>query len=75
MVYAQQMAEGGKLPELCVARRHLVDKLLVDLEATSALSEMWDQQWQFMKELASLVPITQYSATCSTWCSSVPSPG
>ena len=49
-VYAKQMAESGKLPELCKPRHHLVDKLLVDLEATSAVQEIWDQQWQFMQE-------------------------
>uniref|UniRef100_A0A1I7XA73 VGCC_alpha2 domain-containing protein n=1 Tax=Heterorhabditis bacteriophora TaxID=37862 RepID=A0A1I7XA73_HETBA len=50
MIYAEQMKNSGVLPELCRPRRHLVDKLLLDLEATSALQDIWDMQWQFLKD-------------------------
>uniref|UniRef100_A0A158P7P0 VWFA domain-containing protein n=1 Tax=Angiostrongylus cantonensis TaxID=6313 RepID=A0A158P7P0_ANGCA len=50
VVYADQMRHSGKLPVLCQPREQLVNKLLVDLEATSALQDSWDQQWQFLKE-------------------------
>ncbi|VDM60160.1 unnamed protein product, partial [Angiostrongylus costaricensis] len=50
VVYADQMRHSGKLPALCQPREQLVNKLLVDLEATSALQDSWDQQWQFLKD-------------------------
>ncbi|KAJ1359578.1 Voltage-dependent calcium channel unc-36 [Parelaphostrongylus tenuis] len=50
VVYAEQMRHSGKLPVLCQPREQLVNKLLVDLEATSALQDSWDQQWQFLKD-------------------------
>ncbi|KAE9415913.1 hypothetical protein Angca_009293, partial [Angiostrongylus cantonensis] len=50
VVYADQMRHSGKLPVLCQPREQLVNKLLVDLEATSALQDSWDQQWQFLKD-------------------------
>ncbi|KHJ85891.1 hypothetical protein OESDEN_14372 [Oesophagostomum dentatum] len=49
-IYANQMHDSGKLPDLCKPREHLVRRLLVDLEATSALQDSWDLQWEFLKE-------------------------
>ncbi|CAI4227981.1 unnamed protein product [Auanema sp. JU1783] len=49
-VYVQQMVNTGKLPELCKARQTLVEKVLIDLEATSALQDNWDQNWQYLKD-------------------------
>ncbi|EPB75069.1 hypothetical protein ANCCEY_05839 [Ancylostoma ceylanicum] len=43
---------SGKLPDLCRPREQLVKKLLVDLEATSALQDSWDLQWQYLKDMA-----------------------
>uniref|UniRef100_A0A7I4YN17 VWFA domain-containing protein n=1 Tax=Haemonchus contortus TaxID=6289 RepID=A0A7I4YN17_HAECO len=50
VIYANQMRQSGKLPALCVPREHLVNRLLLDLEATSALQDSWDLQWQFLKD-------------------------
>ncbi|KJH41852.1 hypothetical protein DICVIV_12172 [Dictyocaulus viviparus] len=50
VIYAKQMRHSGKLPMLCQPRKQLVNKLLLDLEATSALQDSWDQQWQFLKD-------------------------
>ncbi|KAI6224406.1 Cache domain-containing protein [Aphelenchoides fujianensis] len=44
-VYAKQMREYGELPLLCRARRRLVDRLLLDLQATSTFETMWDAEW------------------------------
>ncbi|ETN81788.1 von Willebrand factor type A domain protein [Necator americanus] len=41
---------SGRLPDLCRPRENLVRRLLVDLEATSALQDSWDLQWQFLKD-------------------------
>ncbi|CAB3401877.1 unnamed protein product [Caenorhabditis bovis] len=48
-IYATQMTQTGKCPHLCEYRRNLVEKLLLDLEATSNLGDSWDTQYQFMK--------------------------
>ncbi|KAI6215990.1 Cache domain-containing protein [Aphelenchoides besseyi] len=45
MVYAKQMREYGELPLLCRARRRLVDRLLLDLQATSTFDSLWDSEW------------------------------
>ncbi|WKY06411.1 hypothetical protein Q1695_006532 [Nippostrongylus brasiliensis] len=50
VIYATQMKHSGKLPALCRPREQLVNKLLLDLEATSALQDSWDLQWQFLKD-------------------------
>ncbi|PIO67531.1 hypothetical protein TELCIR_10713 [Teladorsagia circumcincta] len=50
VIYANQMRHSGKLPPLCRPREQLVNRLLLDLEATSALQDSWDLQWQFLKE-------------------------
>ncbi|KAK6749281.1 hypothetical protein RB195_001713 [Necator americanus] len=50
MIYASQMRHSGRLPDLCRPRENLVRRLLVDLEATSALQDSWDLQWQFLKD-------------------------
>ncbi|CAD6188290.1 unnamed protein product [Caenorhabditis auriculariae] len=49
-VYVEQMAKTGAVPLLCQPRQHLVEKALVDLEATSSLVDLWDTQFQFMKD-------------------------
>ncbi|CCD66131.1 Voltage-dependent calcium channel unc-36 [Caenorhabditis elegans] len=48
-IYAQQMSDSGKAPLLCEYRRNLVEKLLLDMEATSNLIDSWDTQFNFMK--------------------------
>ncbi|KAI1715569.1 cache domain-containing protein [Ditylenchus destructor] len=44
--YASEMRSLGELPTLCRDRRGLVDRLLLDLQATSTLSTIWDLDWQ-----------------------------
>ncbi|PIC38386.1 hypothetical protein B9Z55_010416 [Caenorhabditis nigoni] len=48
-IYAQQMSDSGKAPLLCEYRRNLVEKLLLDMEATSNLIDSWDTQYSYMK--------------------------
>ncbi|CAI2347934.1 unnamed protein product [Caenorhabditis sp. 36 PRJEB53466] len=48
-IYAQQMSDSGKAPLLCEYRRNLVEKLLLDMEATSNLIDSWDTLYSFMK--------------------------
>lgn len=49
-IYAQQMSDSGKAPLLCEYRRNLVEKLLLDMEATSNLIDSWDTQYSYMKK-------------------------
>ena len=51
LTYAKQMKQTGKVPPLCEGRKILVDKLLVDLEATSALYDAWNVDWPKFKQL------------------------
>ena len=51
LTYAKQMKQTGKLPALCEGRKILVDKLLADLEATSALYDAWNVDWPKFKQL------------------------
>uniref|UniRef100_A0A7E4V298 VWFA domain-containing protein n=1 Tax=Panagrellus redivivus TaxID=6233 RepID=A0A7E4V298_PANRE len=44
--YARQMRMQGKLPKLCEPRKELVDRLLLDLEASNSFADLWDQEWQ-----------------------------
>uniref|UniRef100_A0A914XU51 VWFA domain-containing protein n=1 Tax=Plectus sambesii TaxID=2011161 RepID=A0A914XU51_9BILA len=45
-IYAKQMREGGALPELCLPRKELVDRLLLDIEVTNSLTNYWDINWE-----------------------------
>lgn len=36
------MQESGELPVLCHARRQLINRLLLDLEGTANLKNIWD---------------------------------
>jgi hypothetical protein len=48
--YASQMRDSGKLPELCQPRKALVDRLLLDIQATNSFASLWDQEWNQNKE-------------------------
>jgi uncharacterized protein YegL len=48
--YASQMRSSGKLPELCQPRKALVDRLMLDIQATNSFSSLWDQEWKQNKE-------------------------
>uniref|UniRef100_A0A914YYY8 Uncharacterized protein n=1 Tax=Panagrolaimus superbus TaxID=310955 RepID=A0A914YYY8_9BILA len=48
--YASQMRASGKLPELCQPRKALVDRLMLDIQATNSFSSLWDQEWKKNKE-------------------------
>ena len=48
--YASQMKMTGKLPELCVSKKHLVDRLLLDIQATTSFASLWDQEWKKNKK-------------------------
>ncbi|CAJ0564825.1 unnamed protein product, partial [Mesorhabditis spiculigera] len=50
VVYMKQMKKSGKLPELCRARQALVDRLILDLEATAPIYSQWQEQYNFMNE-------------------------
>ncbi|KAK0398080.1 hypothetical protein QR680_002419 [Steinernema hermaphroditum] len=45
-VYTKQMRDAGKLPELCRSRKPLVDRVLLDAEATNDLENFWDLNWE-----------------------------
>lgn len=44
--YAKQMRDYGELPLLCRARRRLVDRVLLDLQATAGLKDLWENEWK-----------------------------
>uniref|UniRef100_A0A915DEZ1 Voltage-dependent calcium channel alpha-2/delta subunit conserved region domain-containing protein n=1 Tax=Ditylenchus dipsaci TaxID=166011 RepID=A0A915DEZ1_9BILA len=44
--YARQMRSSGEMPSLCRDRRKLVDRLLLDLQATASFNSIWDMDWQ-----------------------------
>ena len=44
------MRASGKLPELCQTRKALVDRLLLDIQATNSFAALWDQEWKQNKE-------------------------
>uniref|UniRef100_A0A1I7RU69 VGCC_alpha2 domain-containing protein n=1 Tax=Bursaphelenchus xylophilus TaxID=6326 RepID=A0A1I7RU69_BURXY len=49
-VYAKHMRDYGELPVLCRARRRLIDRLLLDMQATTDFSQLWDEEWTKNKE-------------------------
>uniref|UniRef100_A0A1I7XYD9 VWFA domain-containing protein n=1 Tax=Steinernema glaseri TaxID=37863 RepID=A0A1I7XYD9_9BILA len=48
-VYVKQMRDVGRLPELCKSRKALVDRVLLDGEATNELENFWDLNWEQYK--------------------------
>lgn len=45
IVYMRHMRELTRLPPLCEPRREIVDRLLLDAQATDSLSKYWDLNW------------------------------
>jgi hypothetical protein len=44
-IYGKQMRDYGDLPLLCRARKRLVDRLLLDLQASANFDTMWNNDW------------------------------
>ncbi len=44
--YLKQMHTTGEWPELCRGRRRLMERVLVDVEASADFSSLWDQGWK-----------------------------
>ncbi|CAJ0936515.1 unnamed protein product, partial [Mesorhabditis belari] len=57
--YLKQMKQSGKLPELCKPRQSLVDDLILDLEATAPLYNVWQKEKSYMKK--NLIHLTFFS--------------
>lgn len=45
-LYAREMKNTDELPVLCRGKRALVERLLLDLQATSSFNSIWDLDWQ-----------------------------
>ena len=48
--YLKQMRSSGDWPNLCRPRRRLVERLLLDVEATADFNALWDRDWERNKE-------------------------
>uniref|UniRef100_A0A1I8BDN2 VWFA domain-containing protein n=1 Tax=Meloidogyne hapla TaxID=6305 RepID=A0A1I8BDN2_MELHA len=44
--YIKQMRESGKMPELCKPRQKLVERALLDLQASNGFSQLWTREWE-----------------------------
>ncbi|CAD5218469.1 unnamed protein product [Bursaphelenchus okinawaensis] len=49
-IYAKHMRDYGELPVLCRARRRLIDRLILDLQASTDFGQLWDEEWSKNKE-------------------------
>uniref|UniRef100_A0A914L846 Voltage-dependent calcium channel alpha-2/delta subunit conserved region domain-containing protein n=1 Tax=Meloidogyne incognita TaxID=6306 RepID=A0A914L846_MELIC len=48
--YIKQMQESGKFPELCKPRQKLVERALLDLQASNGFSQLWNREWERNKK-------------------------
>ena len=48
--YARQMRTDGKMPEFCQPRRKLVDRALLDLQASMGFGQLWEREWERNKK-------------------------